>query len=339
MNSLYYCYLLQSTSSPKCFYIGFTNNPSNRIRQHNGEITNGARKTSKRRPWKFVAIISGFPNNIVALMFEWQFQHPSVSRLTKEFKDKIYIKSLQGCLSCLSNLISIPIWSQLHLHINIFESELYNQFIAISNKSNNMIINQYTYMMSLEEFNTLHKQNIKSINPTYQTCSSSSTSTSTTTPTVLSCQLCSVSYSETPTLLQWSCIQCNCSTHITCLAKSTRPSAPSSSSSTTKTINTTITSNTTPSLVPFEANCPTCRITYPWIEVHKRCISLQQSTLSSTHPSSSTNTTDAAVRGNAGDTGIGHNSDDLCDYNTDEVSIISIISGGDSSSDNDDESE
>ena len=297
MNSLYYCYLLQSISSPRSFYIGFTNNPLNRIRQHNGEIKNGARKTSKRRPWKFIAIISGFPNNIVALMFEWQFQHPSVSRLTKEFKDKIHIKSLQGCLSCLSNLISLPIWSQLHLHINFFEPELYNQFIAINNKSNNMIINQYTYMMSLEEFDNLRKQNIKSINPTYQTYSSSHTSTSTTTPTVLSCQLCSVIHSDTPTILQWSCIQCNCSTHITCLAKSTRSSAPSSSCSTANTTaaNTNATNtntNTTPSLVPLEANCPTCRITYPWIEVHKRCISIQQSTLSSTHPSSSTNTTD-----------------------------------------------
>ena len=197
-----------------------------------------------------------------------------------------------------------------------------------------MIINQYTHMMSLEEFDNLRKQNIKIINPTYQIGTSTTTSTNTTTPTVLSCQLCSVSYSETPTLLQWSCVQCNCSTHIICLANSTRPSTSSSRSTNT----TTTSASTTPSLVPLEANCPTCRVTYPWIEVHKRCISIQQSTLSSTYPPSSANTTDAAVRGNAGDTGIGHNSDDLCDDNTDEVSIISI-SSGDSISDNDDESE
>ena len=345
MNNLYYCYLLQSTSisSPRSFYIGKTKNPLLRIEQHNGKEKGGAKKTKKHGPWKFVAIISGLPNDTVALMFEWQFQHPSVSRLTKVFKGKSNIKSLQGCLTCLSNLISLPLWSQLRLHINFFESEFYNQFIAINTKSNNMIINQYTYMTSLEELDNLRKQNIKSINPTYQIYSSSSTSTSTTTPTVLSCQLCSVSYSETPTILQWSCIQCNCSTHITCLAKSTRSSSSSSSSSSTTnaaiitntTTNTTATS-TTPSLVPLEANCPTCRVTYPWIEVHKRCISIQQSTLSSTYPPSSANTTDAAVRGNAGDTGIGHNSDDLCDDNTDELSIISISSGGDSSSDNDD---
>ena len=193
-------------------------------------------------------------------------------------------------------------------------------------------------MMSLEEFDTLHKQNMRSFNPTYQTGSSSSTTSTstTTTPTVLSCQLCSVNYSDTPTILSWSCMQCNCSTHITCLAKSSRQSAPSSSSSTTNATTTTTTTNTASSLVPLEANCPTCRTTYPWIEVHKRCISIQQSTLSSTHLSSSANATDGAAQ-TSRDTEIGHNSYDLCDdNNTDEVSIISISSGRDSRSDESD---
>ena len=52
----YCCYLLR-TLSPKVmnrvgnYYIGFTVDPEKRIRQHNGEIANGAKKTSKKRPW------------------------------------------------------------------------------------------------------------------------------------------------------------------------------------------------------------------------------------------------------------------------------------------------
>jgi hypothetical protein len=41
------CYLIQSTEKPKSVatYIGYSTNPSRRLRQHNGEIQGGARKT------------------------------------------------------------------------------------------------------------------------------------------------------------------------------------------------------------------------------------------------------------------------------------------------------
>ena len=47
------CYLLCSIHPlfPNSFYIGFTINPSRRLRQHNGEIASGAKKTMKKRPW------------------------------------------------------------------------------------------------------------------------------------------------------------------------------------------------------------------------------------------------------------------------------------------------
>ncbi len=39
-------------------YVGFTVNPKRRLRQHNGEIINGAKRTSKKRPWYVLTFFS-----------------------------------------------------------------------------------------------------------------------------------------------------------------------------------------------------------------------------------------------------------------------------------------
>jgi hypothetical protein len=49
----YCCYLLTSTV-PRYKthgYVGSTPDPIKRLRQHNGDLTQGAKKTSKKRPW------------------------------------------------------------------------------------------------------------------------------------------------------------------------------------------------------------------------------------------------------------------------------------------------
>lgn len=80
--SFYACYLLKSVRTPKstATYIGSTPDPPRRIRQHNGEITQGAWKTSRNRPWAMQAIVHGFPSKLSALQFEWAWQHPHRSR-------------------------------------------------------------------------------------------------------------------------------------------------------------------------------------------------------------------------------------------------------------------
>lgn len=87
-NKHFHCYLLRSLNPdhPLKTYIGFTTNPSRRIRQHNGILKAGGANKTKRsgRPWTFVAIIHGFQDKITALQFEWAWQNVDKSKAFRE---------------------------------------------------------------------------------------------------------------------------------------------------------------------------------------------------------------------------------------------------------------
>jgi len=83
----FHCYLLRSADPqhPLKTYVGFTTNPRRRLRQHNGELANGARRTARGgRPWEYVAVIDGFDGKVSAMRFEWAWQHAGRSKAFRE---------------------------------------------------------------------------------------------------------------------------------------------------------------------------------------------------------------------------------------------------------------
>ena len=96
----YLCYLLLSSDSMRT-YVGITNNMTRRLRQHNGELSGGAKYTSREtsRPWTLVLTITGFETKIQALQFEWAFHHMKGGR------------GLKGRLDKLLKLLCKPKWT------------------------------------------------------------------------------------------------------------------------------------------------------------------------------------------------------------------------------------
>ena len=59
-----------------CSYVGITNNPSKRLRQHNQAIKGGAKYTKLIGDgWQYVCQIHGFKTKKDVLKFEWAVKH------------------------------------------------------------------------------------------------------------------------------------------------------------------------------------------------------------------------------------------------------------------------
>ena len=69
---MYFCYIIENGHSS---YVGITNNREKRLRQHNSEISGGAKYTSLRGPgWKYVCIINNL-DKITSMKLEWAIKH------------------------------------------------------------------------------------------------------------------------------------------------------------------------------------------------------------------------------------------------------------------------
>jgi len=99
-NQHYCVYLLRSISNKRAgIYCGMTNNRARRIRQHNGEIQGGAKRTRAHRPWSMVAFVNGFDRRDAA-RFEWSMHHPQVRRLRKPHH------GMAGKMNCMLQLLT-----------------------------------------------------------------------------------------------------------------------------------------------------------------------------------------------------------------------------------------
>ncbi|CAE6488225.1 unnamed protein product [Rhizoctonia solani] len=134
----YACYLLRSikTKSSRSTYVGSTPDPPRRIRQHNGELTQGAYKTRRGRPWVMTMIVHGFPSKLAALQFEWAWQHPYMSRHLrvsqtrqgKETSSQIFKRDsganlLKTKILAARTMLPISPYNTWPLHVKIFTEE------------------------------------------------------------------------------------------------------------------------------------------------------------------------------------------------------------------------
>lgn len=71
----HYCYILYNVKQPQRTYVGYTTNPTRRLRQHNGIISGGARATSGKGEWEFLILITSPSfNTHTGLSFEWHLK-------------------------------------------------------------------------------------------------------------------------------------------------------------------------------------------------------------------------------------------------------------------------
>ncbi|KAG0027472.1 Slx4p interacting protein [Podila clonocystis] len=157
----YCCYLLASTV-PRYkthAYVGSTPDPVKRLRQHNGDLKKGgAKKTSKKRPWKMVMLVHGFPTKVAALQFEWAWQYPHRSRQfdrtdtttiapsssSKYSQDPTAPTSVkkrprpptlvQDKLRTVFTMMRRPSWSRWPLTVHIMEPDLCEAWEALEQK-------------------------------------------------------------------------------------------------------------------------------------------------------------------------------------------------------------
>lgn len=71
--SAFFVYWIRA--APNHHYIGATVDMPHRLRQHNGLIAGGAKRTSGKGPWSVECVVSGFRTWREALQFEWAFKY------------------------------------------------------------------------------------------------------------------------------------------------------------------------------------------------------------------------------------------------------------------------
>jgi predicted GIY-YIG superfamily endonuclease len=102
---MWVCYLLTNRTNTKT-YVGITQEHTldRRLRQHNGELTGGAKYT-RGDSWTRVGHVTGFTEKQAVLQFEWKWK--SLSRVKKGTK----VGVIEKRFIALFRLTSLPQWT------------------------------------------------------------------------------------------------------------------------------------------------------------------------------------------------------------------------------------
>jgi predicted GIY-YIG superfamily endonuclease len=107
---MWYCYILRNTlpQYKNLTYNGSTNDPIRRLRQHNEEISGGARFThGKGGAWEIYALLCGFEDHVNALSCEWRIKHPSGKPGPREKKHT----GVKGRIIALNEVLPLEKWT------------------------------------------------------------------------------------------------------------------------------------------------------------------------------------------------------------------------------------
>lgn len=97
-------------------YVGATTDVNRRLRQHNSELSGGAKYTTSKSTqnktyWKRILYAEGFQTKVEALQFEWALKYHSrktARSICKEPLEKRFI--------ALQLLLGLPTWQHIFVH-------------------------------------------------------------------------------------------------------------------------------------------------------------------------------------------------------------------------------
>lgn len=147
----YYCYIIRSINPAysNCTYNGSTNNLIRRLRQHNGEISGGAKATKGKGKWVYILIWEGFKTHREALSCEWRIKHPTNTR-----KRPSQYNGVNGRIKSISLLVSLDCWTSKSsgmescANYNLYVQDNLLQQIDLTNKKQNLEIKNLSEILN-----------------------------------------------------------------------------------------------------------------------------------------------------------------------------------------------
>ena len=259
--------------------------------------------SSRRRPWKHICIIEGFPNKIIALQFEWQWQHPSVSRLVGQkiaSNTQIPSKSIRKLqrgwknrLDAISIILSVPLWAQMKLFIHFFNDAAIDYF---RNR------HQFEFTPLLRVLPSDHN----AIDSMHQRLQEVEVTREAVAKPFHDCRICQLEVMMKETI--FFCSTCEASVHLTCAA---RKGTESSSSIV---------------LIPDRYQCVICQRDHVWFDVTAQCLR-RKADVSQRDESDDDDDDDDDDDGNEND----HDDDRDCDEDDDTIKSNQYVDNDDDS--------